>query len=119
MATILHITTRDKWKLSITSGQYSDESLQSEGFIHCSTVEQLVGTANRIFKGQADLVVLRIDTSDILSEIAYENLDGGSEKYPHIYGPINHDAVKEVIEFPPSGDGSFVLPGALQGKQQG
>ena len=115
MATILHITPKSKWQQSITRGQYAAESLRSEGFIHCSTVGQLMDTANRIFKGQDDLVILKIDTSDIVSVITYENLDGGSENYPQIYGPINHDAVKEVIEFPPSADGSFVLPGALQG----
>ena len=115
MATILHITTRNKWQGSTTRGQYSHESLQSEGFIHCSTVEQLVGTAERHFKGQDDLVVLKIDSSDIVSVIAYEAAPGSTEEYPHIYGPINHDAVKEVIDFPRSADGSFVLPGALQG----
>ncbi len=114
MATIFHIAPKDKWKRSSSRGQYTEESLQSEGFIHCSTAEQVVDTANKHFKGQSGLVLLKIDTSDIVSVIAYEaNRDSG-ETYPHIFGPINHDAIKEVIEFPASSDGTFSLPSTLE-----
>lgn len=113
MATIFHIALKEKWTKSRSTGQYSEESLQSEGFIHCSTAEQVVDTANKHFKGQSDLVLLSINTSDIVSVIVYEST-GSGEEYPHIFGPINHDAVKEVIEFPTSGDGTFAFPVALQ-----
>ena len=114
MATIFHIALKDKWTKSRSRGQYSEESLQSEGFIHCSTAEQVVDTANRHFKGQSDLVLLSINTSDIVSVIAYEISGDNGEEYPHIFGPINHDAVKEVIDFPVSGDGTFAFPVVLQ-----
>ena len=71
-------------------------------------------TANKHFKGQSDLVLLSIDTSDIVSVIAFERGGDSSEEYPHIFGPINHDAVKDVIDFPASGDGTFALPVAFQ-----
>jgi uncharacterized protein (DUF952 family) len=110
MAMIFHIAPKDKWLKSRSKGQYSEESLQSEGFIHCSTAEQVVATANRHYKGQDGLVLLNIDTSDIVSVIAYEKGGDSGEDYPHIFGPINHDAVKDVIDFPASSDGTFVLP---------
>ena len=114
MATIFHITTRELWRRSITRGQYTHESLRAEGFIHCSAKEQVLGVANARFAGQDDLVLLRIDTSDVMSVIQYEKPSGSEESYPHIYGPLNHDAVKTVIDFPPSADGSFALPAELQ-----
>ena len=114
MATIFHIASKDKWKRSSSRGQYTEESLKSEGFIHCSTAEQVVDTANKHFNGKSGLVLLKIDTSDIVSVIAYEaNRDSG-ETYPHIFGPINHDAIKEIIEFPVSSDGTFSLPSTLE-----
>ena len=114
MATIFHIAPKDKWLKSRSRGQYPEQSLQSEGFIHCSTAEQVVATANRHYKGQDGLVLLGIDTSVIASVIAYEKSGDNGEDYPHIFGPINHDAVKEVIDFPASGNGTFLLPTALK-----
>ena len=114
MGTIFHITPKEKWKRSSSRSQYTEDSLQSEGFIHCSTAEQVIDTANKHFKGQSDLVLLKIDTSDIVSAIAYEaNVENG-ETYPHIFGPIAHDAIKEVIELHVSSDGTFSLPPALK-----
>ena len=114
MATIFHITSRELWRRSIPRGQFTPESLRSEGFIHCSRKEQVLGVANARFSGQDDLVLLSIDTSDVMSVIQYDDAPGTGESYPHIYGPLNHDAVKAVIDFPPSADGSFALPGELQ-----
>lgn len=114
MATIFHITTRELWQRSIPRGQYTPESLRAEGFIHCSNKGQLVAVANSRFPGQDDLVLLRIDTSDVMSVIQYDTAPGFDDAFPHIYGPLNHDAVKAVIDFPPSADGSFTLPPDLE-----
>ena len=114
MAIIFHITTRDLWRKSITRGQYTHESLKSEGFIHCSAKEQVVGVANAKFSGQDGLVLLSIDTSDVVSAIHFESPAGSEERFPHIYGPLNNDAVKGVIDFPAAADGAFALPAELQ-----
>ena len=68
-------------------------SLETEGFIHCSTSDQLAAVANRKFREKEDLLVLTIDSSRVRPEIRYENLEGGEEQFPHIYGPLNVDAV--------------------------
>ena len=88
MGTIFHIAAKEKWERSISKSQYTEDSLQSEGFIHGSTAEQVVDTANKHFKGQSGLVLLKIDPSDIVSVIAYEPNAGNGETYPHIFGPI-------------------------------
>jgi uncharacterized protein (DUF952 family) len=66
------------------------------------------------------LVVLCIDESRLKASLKYEppapapnenqNPDG---LFPHLYGPLNLDAVVRVIDFPCSADGTFALPSAL------
>lgn len=113
MTSIFHITTREQWRSSIVRGAYTHESLTAEGFIHSSTSRQVLSVANARFRGQDDLVLLRIETSDITPAIRYESPAGSEERYPHIYGPLNLDAVKQVIDFPASTDGTFALPAEL------
>lgn len=110
MNTIYHITARADWVSAQTSGRYAADSLASEGFIHCSTAAQVIATANRIFRGRRDLVLLGIDSARVKPEIRYENLEGGTQLFPHIYGALTVEAVVAVHDFPPSADGSFALP---------
>ena len=81
---IFHIASADLWG---QAGQtYQGDTLESEGFIHCSTAEQVLTVANAIFRGRTDLVLLRIAAERVEPEIRYENLEGGSELFPHVYG---------------------------------
>ncbi len=114
MNTIVHITSRDAWQAAQHAGRCEAASLHSEGFIHCSTREQVVAVANRLFKGREDLLLLRIDADRVTHEIRRENLSGGEDLYPHIYGPINLDAVIDVLPFACEADGTFELPAALR-----
>ena len=58
-------------------GATSRSSLPPEGFIHCSTPEQVIQVANARFRGRTDLLLLTIDTDKVGPEIRYENLEGG------------------------------------------
>ena len=107
MATIFHITKRGEWDRAKQAGTYEAPSLVSEGFIHCSTGDQVIRTANRLFQGQTGLVLLEINTDRVDAEIKYENCEGGQENFPHIYGPLNPESVVRVITFEPESDGSF------------
>ena len=113
MAIIYHITPRTRWEAALSTGWFAADSLRTEGFIHCSTAEQVVATANRLFKGTPDLVVLCIDTDSVQAEIRYENLEGGTSLFPHVYGPLANGWVRAVHPFPPAADGSFTLPAKL------
>ena len=97
---ILHIAEREAWREAQAAGSYEADSLTSEGFIHCSKPEQISAVANRYYRGRTDLVLLYIESERVNAEIRYENLEGGEELFPHIYGPLNLDAVIEdaVIE---------------------
>ncbi len=109
MIDIYHITHRLDWQKALEEGAYQADTRASQGFIHCSTRAQVAAVANRIYRGQHGLVLLEIDSRRVQPEIRFENLEGGVELYPHIYGPLNLEAVEKVVEFEPGTDGSFTL----------
>ena len=110
---ILHITYCDDWKRALDLGEYHPKTLGTKGCIHCSEPSQIIGVANYSFKGQAGLVLLVIDTKEVKPEIKWEGKEE-TNLYPHIYGPLNLDAVKNVLDFSPSEDGTFELPKEIQ-----
>ena len=112
MSLILHITKREQWKQAKLSRVYSGDTLGSDGFIHCSTPQQVVKVANALFHGQKGLVLLSIEPSKVRPKIRYESSEGG-ERYPHIYGPLNIEAVVKALDFEPGKDGKFELPTEL------
>ena len=91
-ARIFHITKREAW--AADESDYRGDTLDSEGFIHCSAAAQVDGVAQARFVGEPGLVLLTIDPSRVGAEIRYE---GGG--FPHIYGPLNRDAVVSVDDF--------------------
>jgi uncharacterized protein (DUF952 family) len=93
---ILHITTPEKWSLAQQHGVYTYDSLATEGFIHCSTPAQVAWVADQRFRGRTDMIVLHIDPAKLTAEVRYENLEGGTRLFPHVYGPIPCSAVTEV-----------------------
>lgn len=106
---VFHIVRRDAWLEALERGNYAPPSLYDEGFIHCSTAVQVAATANRWFSGQADLLLLRIDTRLLSADLKYEApIDGGpdgrQERFPHLYGALNLEAVVEVNDFPLNGN---------------
>lgn len=112
---ILHITRRDQWEKALAERVYRAASLDAEGFIHCSRPSQVTSVASYLFRGQQGLVLLCIDTTKLKSPLKYDKVPSG-ELFPHIYGPLNIDAVIRVLDFPPKPDGTFDLPRDLYGK---
>ncbi|MBS1124241.1 MAG: hypothetical protein H6Q90_6469, partial [Deltaproteobacteria bacterium] len=81
------------------AGEYRAASLEAEGFIHLSTAAQLPGTLRRFYRGVPDLVVLTIDPTRLRGELRYERAD--RDDFPHLYGPLELDAVIVVQDAPP------------------
>ncbi|MDX2303553.1 MAG: DUF952 domain-containing protein [Microscillaceae bacterium] len=106
---LFHICTKSDWESAQKEGVYKAKSLESEGFIHCSTPLQLVDTANLLFKGQGNLLLLFIDQNKVNAEIKFENTLGGEQLFPHIYGALNLDAVDHFQAFEPNSDGYFEI----------
>ncbi len=111
---ILHATFRTSWSAAQEAGAYTADSLASEGFIHCSKADQILRVADLLFAGQHGLVILVVDPARLTSELRWEaGVDLTVELFPHIYGPINLDAVAGVLDFEPGLDGKFHLPVSL------
>lgn len=111
---IVHITPRADWQQAQRAGVYRAESLEREGFIHCSTPAQVLATAERYYRGVAGLALLVIDPARLAARLVYEDSYGAGQVYPHLYGPLNLDAVVRVHDFPPGPDGRFALPAGLE-----
>ena len=100
---------------SITTSHFRGEirrsdvprAFEREGFVHCSHAHQVLATANRIFRGQTNLVLLEIDPRKLACRVVEENLEGGAELFPHIYGFVPMTAVEKVHPFPCDASGSF------------
>jgi len=91
------------------AGVYRPAAFAREGFIHCSYRRQVVPVANRLFRGRQGLVLLEIDPAQVPPPIVDENLEGGAELFPHIYGPLPLTAVVRVHTLRCGDDGRFEL----------
>jgi len=96
MSLIFHITTQTEWEESQQKGFHTAASYETEGFIHCSTRDQVAGVLHRYFNGSSSLVELTIDPEKLTSKLIYEPAPSTNELFPHVYGPINCDAVLAV-----------------------
>lgn len=107
MKPIYYITTEIEYNQAKASQEIRPASLAKEGFVHCSFAYQVTRVANRYFNGQDNLLVLKIDSAKLASKVIEENTSGGSELYPHIYGPLFLNSVQSVTNLKRRSDGSF------------
>lgn len=111
---IYHLTTQAAWSEGKSAGEYRAESEGQDGFIHCSNASQILRVANKYYPGRPGMVILGIDPSKLIADLRWEpGSDKPEELFPHIYGPINQEAVVVVFDFSPGQDGMFSLPAGL------
>lgn len=91
---IYHIVLPEVWA-AFDTDLYRANSLQTEGFIHCSFAEQLDSVIRRYYSKQKMVVVLEIESERLMSRVLNEPSTGNAI-YPHIYGPINRSAIVRV-----------------------
>lgn len=103
---LFHVTTRDDWQEHKNSGNYEPESLDTQGFIHCSSGHQVEDTANKHFADKEQILLLVIDVAMVREQIKYEE-DKNGEKFPHIYGPLSINAVIDQIDVAAEENGKF------------
>ncbi len=110
--TLFHITSATAWWAARATGEYRAQSLETDGFIHLSDGRQWLVTAQRFFKGQTGLVLLEIASEKLAAEVQHEAADG--EVFPHLYGPLNLDAVVAAHDLPVCDTGEIGMPEALK-----
>lgn len=118
---ICHLTSRSEWQAARQRGEYRIASLDSEGFIHCSTAAQLPAVANAFYRNRPDLVLLVIDETLLTSRLEWESPVGPGApgidptgRFPHLYGPLNLQAVSQVFEVKYDSEGGFILPAIIE-----
>lgn len=107
---LLHLLTPAEWRTAQATGLRIAPSLETAGFVHCSAPSQVQATANRIFRGSGELVLLVIDPARLAHEVRWEHAADAGEPFPHVYGPINVDAVLEALPYPEGPDGYGLPP---------
>jgi uncharacterized protein (DUF952 family) len=108
MEPIYHLALRPAWE-GAPHEDYRAESLQSEGFIHCSNADQVARSANRFYADAEGLLILTIDPRLLVSPLRIEPASSG-EVFPHIHGPLNRSAVVAVAEMTRGPDGLWTFP---------
>lgn len=104
---LLHIITMDEWTEALQAGSLTAPSLETEGFIHCSYPSQILTPANERYAGRDDLYLLVIQSDQVKPAIVVEDSYASGTEFPHIYGPLNVDAVVSVVPFPRGDNGQF------------
>ena len=111
---IYHLALQTDWSHALDSGDdYSistiGRQLDEVGFIHCSFDHQVQRVADAFYRGRSDVVLLSIDEARLTSPIREENTEGGADRYPHIYGPLNVDAVASARPLATKSDGTLAI----------
>jgi uncharacterized protein (DUF952 family) len=114
MEPLYHIAEAITWERANRDGIYRQSTVgrtvDEEGFIHCSYGRQVEAVANAFYRGRRDLVLLVIDPIRVAAEIREEEAGDGSERFPHIFGPLNLDAVVDARPLASGPDGLFHVP---------
>lgn len=95
---VYKIITREAFQLAEEKGVCIHESLEKEGFIHLSEEGQWKSVRDKHFTKQKNLLLLKISIAKLQSKLVYEDIKGKGIKFPHLYGPLNLDAVDEIVE---------------------
>ena len=110
MALIYHIAAAADWARAQEVGEYTMSTkgvtLAQQGFIHAGTAEQVAPVA-AFYLDEPDLVLLVINLDKVNAPVRYDDVPGHELPYPHIYGPLNVDAVEAALPFDPADPDRF------------
>jgi len=84
---VFHLTTPARWADAHATGEVIPPGFAEEGFVHCSTRDQLAGTIERHFAGVDELVLLELDQVRLGAALRWEESRPGAV-YPHVYRPL-------------------------------
>ena len=108
MAHIYLLMTTEEIDAARERGTWTPANFASEGFIHASLHEQLERVANKHYRQKIDVQIVGVQIDRLTSELRWEPAAGSL--YPHIYGPLNFEAVVDIVPTERNGDGAFRIP---------
>jgi len=124
---IYHLVPARIYQAQPVDQPYRPLAFADEGFIHCAAgAEQLVMVANRYFGELAGrLLVLEIELQRLAAPVKFEppippkgSLPAGiirpaancDSLFPHIYGPLNREAISNIFALQRNPAGQWQLP---------
>jgi uncharacterized protein (DUF952 family) len=107
------VASRTAWEEACRTGAFSGSpDDERDGYIHLSHLQQLQGTFARHFKGQTDLVLVALESSELGAALKWEPSRNG-ELFPHLYAPLPTRAARAVYSLHNDADGVPLLPAEL------
>ena len=94
------IMSKQEWETAQAQGIYEGSEVdRRDGFIHLSAAHQVRTTAQKHFSGRADLLLVSVLEKNLGKNLKWEASRGG-DLFPHIYGPLQLNAISEVTPLP-------------------
>ncbi len=113
---IFHLLPLEDWEEQDLSQDYGTLLFEKNGFLPCCKADQIIETAERILGKFDKLALLKINSEKLKFEVEmtppYE-FPQSKVLYPHLKGPLNHDAIEKVFTLKKNANGHFVLPSDL------
>lgn len=102
----LHLTPEEVWQAQAGSGSYRPEAYEDDGFIHCTIGDDnLIAVANAFYMTDPRTqVALVIDPKSLTAPVRFED---PARVFPHLYGPLNVEAVSAVRRVRRNADGTY------------
>ncbi len=115
MASVVYkIMTATQWSEFDTTRLFRGAEIDLEdGYIHFSTSDQMMETAKRYFAGRADLILVAVDASKLGAALKFEPSRGG-DLFPHLYSPLQIDAVIWAKPLPLNNKGVHAFPDVVR-----
>jgi uncharacterized protein (DUF952 family) len=110
---IFHITTDAEWDQHLGKDHYFPNRFNKDGFIHCSTGRQVKRIADALFRDYQEIILLHIDDSAEKKFLKFENLEGGTELFPHIYRKLPKQSIVTTSRVRKTAGYGFDIPGEL------
>ena len=104
-----HMVPKSYYEAHKGDASYLPAAFADDGFIHCTDGEFMISQiAFRVFRElQEELWLFFIDKSRVKSAIRYDDKE---RLFPHIYGPLNWDAVVKVGAMVRDRKGDWIFP---------
>ncbi|GAB4044151.1 DUF952 domain-containing protein [Spirosoma litoris] len=110
--TLYYLVKKADWAAQSANAHYRPTALATDGFISLLTPEQVMLTANGLYRNQTDLLLVKLKVSAADPRLKWEQVADHDESIPHYYGELPHLLIKKVYALKPQKDGAFSLPNA-------
>lgn len=105
---ILHCIPKDLYEQMKGEPAFGRILLEKAPFIHCSSMEYFWRVSPHFDHAPQERVLLVIETDLLDVPVKWEDLEGCGRAYPHIYGLIRPEAIRQVLPYCKAPDGSWI-----------